>query len=107
MAPPKLLFRRIPGAGEDHGAHPTVFELRRFGQIVKNQPIWHPFASRDEWELCEWIIESNLTQRATDRFLKGSLVGATYRIQTKSWLIFSVTAVPRSRQEQIQFLSQQ
>lgn len=55
-------------------AYPTLFELRRGAQILNKTPVWHPFASYEEWELAEWIIESEVTQCSTDRFLKSHLV---------------------------------
>ncbi|KAM5545161.1 hypothetical protein V8D89_001272 [Ganoderma adspersum] len=63
MAPRQRLVKHILHAGH----------LRRVNQIIHNLPPWAPYASTFEWELAEWIIESNTSQRYTDKLLKLSL----------------------------------
>ncbi|KAI0726259.1 hypothetical protein C8Q72DRAFT_753967, partial [Fomitopsis betulina] len=61
---------------------------------------WAPFASREEWELARWIHKSNLSQRATDEFLKGSMTRSTFPLQyhnfhdNKSYLSFVQNSIP-------------
>ncbi|KAI0727055.1 hypothetical protein C8Q72DRAFT_756159, partial [Fomitopsis betulina] len=61
---------------------------------------WAPFASREEWELARWIHKSNLSQRATDEFLKGSMMRSTFPSQyhnfhdNKSYLSFVQNSIP-------------
>ncbi|KAI8977704.1 hypothetical protein BD414DRAFT_580162 [Trametes punicea] len=66
----RLLVQHIQHAGLRYAPHPTAFELRRAAQIAQDLSPWHPFASQEEWEVVKWIIDSNLSQGSTDKFLK-------------------------------------
>ena len=39
-----------------------------------NDNLYYPFASRDEWELASFLLYSNLSMAAIDRFLSLKLV---------------------------------
>ena len=59
-------------------AHPirlakTCFEEQCDNDHKNNRQPWHPFASREEWELAMWLID-NVNQKATDEYLKLPLV---------------------------------
>lgn len=62
------------GLPKTYGHCPTRFSGFLAQQRSRGLDPWAPFASREEWELARWIHKSNLSQRATDEFLKGSMV---------------------------------
>lgn len=61
---PKMLFRSAGGEN-------LLQRIRRdpYGQYRQDN-IYYPFASRGEWQLAQWLINSSLTQAQTDSFLK-------------------------------------
>ena len=60
-------------AAEVLGSGPTVFETMKGVQEAVGQGKYSPFADREEWELADWLVK-NVNQRATDEFLKLSIV---------------------------------
>lgn len=64
-------------AGETHGCHPTVFDVHCDAQKIAGLPAWAPFSSAEEWEFAEWVIESGISQRDTDKLLKTGMVSNT------------------------------
>jgi len=48
----------------------TRFEKIRHGQQAAGMPAWAPFASLADWELSRWLIQSGVSQREIDKFLK-------------------------------------
>lgn len=66
--------RPFPLAGKPHHPHPTTFSVHKQARDTAGLPPHAPFASRGEWELAELIVESELTQRDTDRLLKTDMV---------------------------------
>lgn len=49
------------------------FNADKYASIRKTQ-LYYPFASRAEWELASFLMESSLSMAAIDRFLKLELV---------------------------------
>ncbi|GBE88899.1 hypothetical protein SCP_1403070 [Sparassis crispa] len=47
----------------------TEFETLRDEKAAAGEESWHPFASRDEWELAHWLMTAGLSQTATDNYL--------------------------------------
>ena len=39
-------------------------------QRLAGKVLWDPFANKEEWELAQWLVESGVSQRNIDRFLK-------------------------------------
>ncbi|KAH9949208.1 hypothetical protein B0H21DRAFT_688850 [Amylocystis lapponica] len=64
----------FPSAGRPYQHHPTVFEAYQKAQQDARQPPWAPFISAAEWELAEWVVESGVSQRDTDKLLKTKMV---------------------------------
>jgi len=61
-----------PGAilkGSQDGLE-TRFERIRRTQQRAGEPVWAPFSSLADWELSRWLIESGVSQREIDKFLK-------------------------------------
>ncbi|RDB30301.1 hypothetical protein Hypma_007131 [Hypsizygus marmoreus] len=65
-----------PGASQTYGTGPTFMD--KFAHDVhaneREQVLYYPFSSRDEWEMASYLIRSSLSMAAIDRFLKLSLV---------------------------------
>lgn len=74
MPPRRLLVQHIQHAGLRSAPHPTSFELRRAAQCIANLPPCAPFASLEEWELARWLIDSNISQGQTEKFMQLGLV---------------------------------
>ena len=67
--------------------YPVVTSLRRgesglsrfeAAQTMADQPPWHPYESKAEWEMAKFLVESNLSHANIDRFLKLDLVRLPY-----------------------------
>lgn len=64
-----------PGnAGKTHSQGQSYFECWREAQKENGYEPWAPFKDLEEWELSQWIMQSGLTQNATDKFLKLPIV---------------------------------
>ncbi len=48
----------------------TSFEAYCEQQKAANQEPWAPFGSEEEWELAWWLMESGVSQKKIDSFLK-------------------------------------
>jgi len=46
------------------------FEKIRHTQRAAGEPVWAPFSSLADWELSRWLVESGVSQREIDKFLK-------------------------------------
>lgn len=57
-------------AGTILGRAPTRFEAVRAEQTASGDAPWAPFESEDEWELVRWMMQSGISQKQTDKFLK-------------------------------------
>ncbi len=64
----------FPHAGSPLAQHPTVFEVEKEAREQLGLPPHAPFAGPDEWEVAEFIVESDMSQRDTDRFLRTRMV---------------------------------
>jgi hypothetical protein len=67
------------GAAQIYGHGPTLmdkFDADEHASIRKHQ-LYYPFASRAEWELVSFLMESSLSMATLDRFLKLELVRFT------------------------------
>lgn len=70
---------RHPHAARTYGpSKQTQWEELR-DAMDQHRP-FHPWASRDEFELVEWLSTSKLSQRAIDRFLKLNVVTVSSHI---------------------------
>ncbi|KAK0216895.1 hypothetical protein IW262DRAFT_1507425 [Armillaria fumosa] len=54
----------------EQGVLPPFFEQLRHERFDKNEEMWAPFSSRDEWELVQWLLRSGISQKEIDTFLK-------------------------------------
>ncbi|PBK70867.1 hypothetical protein ARMSODRAFT_884244 [Armillaria solidipes] len=54
----------------DRGVLPPFFELFHREKVEKKEDMWVPFSSREEWELARWLMQSSISQREIDAFLK-------------------------------------
>jgi hypothetical protein len=70
---------KYEGAAEVYGAGVTFMsEFNRDQYAVERvENIYYPFASRDEWELAAFLLQSDLSMRSIDSFLSLKLVSAT------------------------------
>lgn len=46
------------------------FENIRHRQRLANNAPWDPFVDKEEWELAQWLVETGVSQRNIDKFLK-------------------------------------
>jgi len=68
-----------PGAAQTFGRAPTfmdVFDADPHAPKRKQHP-YYPFASREEWQLASFLLCSDLSMNAIDKFLKLGLVSST------------------------------
>jgi hypothetical protein len=61
---------RFPRAGTGLRQSKTSFERIRARQEKQERPPWYPFESKSEWELAKWLVESGVTGKKIDEFLK-------------------------------------
>ncbi|KAJ7910233.1 hypothetical protein B0H13DRAFT_2232945 [Mycena leptocephala] len=82
------------GAAKTYGRADTFMDIFRQDKYAKDREnnVYYPFASADEWELASYIIRSNMTVAATDEFLK-------LRLTAKMHLSFKSAKDLRSRIE--------
>jgi hypothetical protein len=64
------------GAAKTYGRADTFMDIFRQDKYAKDREnnVYYPFASANEWELASYITRSNMTVAATDDFLKLRLV---------------------------------
>lgn len=67
-------------SGHPYYRYPTPFEVQKAYRDALRLPPHAPFASEEEWELAEFVVESGLTQGETDRLLKTRMVSHTTMI---------------------------
>jgi hypothetical protein len=73
-ATPKRYVEAFPGpAGDTLRQEKTPFEVLEGIQREDGKAPWDPFASRAEWELAEWLINS-VGQSSTDKYLQLPIV---------------------------------
>lgn len=79
-------FQRYAQVFEEHataevlGWAKTAFEKMEDFQNASGGGVYAPFKDREEWELAEWLIR-NVNQRATEEFLKLSIVSMSQALQ--------------------------
>jgi hypothetical protein len=67
---------RVFGHGE---TFMDQFDKDQFAEARNQGLLYYPFATRDEWELASFLLQSNLSMNAIDRFLKLELVSHPLR----------------------------
>lgn len=67
-------FKEFPGAGAKIGDTELPFHTAQREQHEANLDPWSPFASRQEWELAEWMMQSGISQGDMDKLLNLDLV---------------------------------
>lgn len=53
------------------------FENIRYRQRLAGKTSWDPFVDEEEWELAQWLVETGISQRNIDKFLKLKKVNQT------------------------------
>lgn len=56
----------------------TTFDRIRTEQSEANLPPWHPFESKDDWELAQWLVRAGVSQSKIEEFLKLEKVRTSY-----------------------------
>lgn len=75
---PKRYVEPYPDpAGQALRREKTRFEIMQDTQRCHGVSPWTPFASRDEWELVEWLMK-NVGQRSTDDYLQLPIVSSFF-----------------------------
>jgi hypothetical protein len=66
----------FPGAGQTFGRAATFMDIFDADPHApkRKQHLYYPFASREEWQLASFLLCSDLSMNAIDRFLKLELV---------------------------------
>ena len=78
---PKVTVRRLiekhPSAGFDYGEGKTILDEIDTDDLadMREENIYHPFSSREDFEVGAWFIRSNVSMSDTDKFLKLNAVG--------------------------------
>jgi hypothetical protein len=69
---------KYEGAAKEYGAGVTFMSEFHHDQYAVEclENIYYPFASRDEWELAAFLLQSDLSMRSIDSFLSLKLVSA-------------------------------
>lgn len=57
-------------AGTPIGEGEGKFQAFRRTQAKNNEAPWHPFESKDDWELARWMMSSGISQSEMDNLLK-------------------------------------
>jgi len=73
----KYYVEAYPDASQVHGHGPTfldLFDADVFAEYRRDN-LYYPFASRKEWQLASFLLHSNLSMSAIDKFLSLQLVG--------------------------------
>lgn len=84
-----------PTSGKCYGRGETFmdqFDKDGFADSRAKGQLYYPFASRDEWELASFLLQSNLSMASIDSFLKLELVSYTSRI-VRVYLILTTNFV--------------
>lgn len=70
------IVETYPGAAKIHGTGPTFMQSFNADTYAKEreQNLYYPFASKDEWEVASFLTQSNLSMSAIDTFLALNLV---------------------------------
>lgn len=75
---PKEPFEEFhPVAADTYGTGKTVMEqIQHSDQYAKQRDrnIYHPFVSKEDWEMAAWLIESGLSMAEIDKFLHLTIV---------------------------------
>lgn len=69
------------------GSAKTAFESMKDLQEASGHGAYAPFKDRSEWELAKWLVQ-NVNQRATDEFLKLSIVSHVHLNGTQPLQLF-------------------
>ena len=75
-------IKRHPTSSKVYGHGETFmdqFDKDQFAEARNQGLLYYPFATRDEWELASFLLRSNLSMNAIDRFLKLKLVSYPLR----------------------------
>ena len=62
--------RNVPDPGAKGAECKTEFERLREEQVKAGKAPWHPFASKEEWELARWLMTSGVSGTKRDEFFK-------------------------------------
>ena len=60
----------------------TRFDKIKCAQQATGTPAWAPFNSLADWELSRWLVQSGVSQREIDKFLKLELVRWVFAVMT-------------------------
>lgn len=83
---PHLTKDVYPDSGTIREQGPTfmdVFNQDTFSEQRKGN-LYYPFASRDEWDLASFLLQSNLSMAMIDRFLSLKIVSPCYQYWASS-----------------------
>lgn len=72
-----------PTAADTYGVGKTVLdEIHESDQFAKQrgENVYFPFASKEDWEMGAWLIQSGLSMAEIDKFLKLSIVSLVREI---------------------------
>lgn len=77
------LEERYEGAGmcysEDGQTFLDLFDADEFAEY-RNENLFYPFASKEEWEIADFLLRSPLSMAAIDMFLKLPLVSTIFAL---------------------------
>ncbi|KAJ7215521.1 hypothetical protein GGX14DRAFT_608507, partial [Mycena pura] len=74
----------------------TTFDRIRTDQRERNLPPWHPFESKEDWELAQWLVRAGVSQSKIEEFLKLDKIkcGAQPSYSTSRQLFDKIDALP-------------
>ncbi|KAL6300356.1 hypothetical protein BKA93DRAFT_819505 [Sparassis latifolia] len=74
---------------------PAEFDVASDEKKAAAKDSWDPFASREEWELAQWLMTAGLSQTAVDDYLKLPLERANLSFHNKRAFYQKVDALPQ------------
>ena len=76
----QMYTKKFLGAGHIYGTRQTFMDIFGANQYThyKNSNLYYPFTSKAEWQLRSWVLQSNLSMQAVDKFLHLNLISLIY-----------------------------
>jgi len=82
LAGPPFYSVPFPGASQAFGKGETFLDIFNKDNYadMRNDNLYYPFATQEEWKLSSFLLRSGLSMAQTDEFLKLDLVSSSLNI---------------------------
>jgi hypothetical protein len=71
---PLYFTETFKGASQTFGWGITKFECYKAAQDQLGLPPWAPYRNQQEWELAQWLVKNQVSQKGIDAYLKLKIV---------------------------------